>query len=164
VAGCERLQQELEAAGQMLFVHPGPPQGQAPAGAPAWWAPGVDYTAQMQAAYAAWLFRDADRFPQLRVLFAILAGGAPVQLERLQSRGVDPSAALRPNVYFDTASYGRRALELCLAALGPDQLVYGSDLPVIDPGPTRAAVLGFGEDVAGLVCDENPARLLGALP
>ena len=163
IAGCDPLQQELEAAGQVLFVHPGPPRGPAPVGAPAWWAAGVDYTAQMQAAYAAWLFRDADRFPQLRVLFAILAGGAPAQLERLQSRGVDASAALRPNVYFDTASYGPRALELCLTALGPGQLVYGSDVPVIDPGPTRAAVLGLGEGVAGRVCEENPARLLGAL-
>jgi predicted TIM-barrel fold metal-dependent hydrolase len=163
LAGCEPLQRELEAAGQVLFVHPGPPRGPAPKSAPSWWAPGVDYTSQMQAAYAAWVFRDADRFPRLRVLFAILAGGAPAQLERLESRGVDASTTSRPNAYFDVASYGRRALELALAAVGPRQLVYGSDVPVIDPAPTHAAVLGLGENVVALVCDENPTRLLSPL-
>jgi hypothetical protein len=163
LAGCEQLQRQLEAAGQVLFVHPGPPRGPAPERAPAWWAPGVDYTSQMQAAYATWIFRDADRFPRLRVLFAILAGGAAAQLERLESRGVDARTALRPNAYLDVASYGRRALELSLAAVGPGQLVYGSDMPVIDPAPTHDAVLGLGEDVAALVCDENPTRLFGPL-
>jgi len=163
LAGCDELQRQLEATGKVLFVHPGPPRGPAPEAAPAWWAAAVDYTAQMQAAYAAWLFRDAERFPRLRVLFAILAGGAPAQLERLRSRGVDTRTLLQPNVYFDTASYGSRALELCLSTFGATQLVYGSDAPVIDPGPTRAAVLDLGQGVADLVCRENPARLLEPL-
>jgi hypothetical protein len=161
VAGCDGLQRELEAAGRILFVHPGPPRGPSPPSAPHWWAPSLDYTAQMQAAYAAWLHRDAGRFPRLRVLFAILAGGAPIQLERMRSRGADTDAALQPNVFLDTASYGRRALELCCSALGVTQLVYGSDVPVIDPGPTYDAVLGLGTDAAGLVLTGNPARLLG---
>ena len=162
VAGCDRLLEELRGAGQMLFVHPGPP-GPAPAGAPGWWAACVDYTAQMQAAYAAWLARDAMRFPELPVVFAILAGGAPIQLERLASRGFAATDAARPNVYLDTSSYGRRALELAFSTFGATQLVFGSDAPVIDPRPTLDAVLGFGDGVAELVLRENPARLLGRL-
>jgi predicted TIM-barrel fold metal-dependent hydrolase len=123
----------------------------------------VDYPAQMQAAYATWLVRDAVRFPDLPVIFAILAGGAPVQLERMRSRGVDDREAIRPNVYFDTSSYGRRALELCLSTFGVTQLVHGSDVPVIDPRPTLGAVRGFGEAVERIVLRENPARLLGAV-
>jgi predicted TIM-barrel fold metal-dependent hydrolase len=120
----------------------------------------VDYTAQMQAAYAAWLAHGSDRWPDLRVVFAILAGGAPFQLERLASRGVDTRGVLHPNVYLDTASYGVRALELSLSTYGIGQLVYGSDAPVIDAEPTLRAIRGFGQAVADAVCRDNPARLL----
>ena len=160
VAGCDRLLAELENNRQLLFVHPGPP-APPPAAAPDWWAAVVDYTAQMQAAYATWLARDAERFPGLMVVFSILAGGAPIQLERLRSRGVELRTTLHPNGFFDTASYGRRALELCLATFGVRQLVFGSDAPVIDPGPTRAAVEAFGEAVYDIVLSENPDRVLG---
>ncbi len=152
------LADELERRGGFLFVHPGP--SRLPAGTPAWWPAVVGYTAQMQAAYAAWLAGGADRWPRLNVVFAILAGGAPFQLERLASRGIDVRVALQPGVYLDTASYGRRALELCLATFGVGQLVYGSDTPVIDAGPTLQAVRSFGEAVTQMLCEENPARLL----
>jgi Amidohydrolase len=149
---------DLAARGGVLFVHPGP--SRAPAGAPAWWSGVVGYTAQMQAAYAAWLAGGADRWPGLPVVFAILAGGGPFQLERMSSRGADPRLTSRPGVYLDTASYGRRALELCLAASGVDLLVYGSDIPVIDSGPTLEAVRSLGSDVEQALCGRNPARLL----
>jgi predicted TIM-barrel fold metal-dependent hydrolase len=118
----------------------------------------VDYTAQMQAAYFAWITGGAQRWPELRLVFAVLAGGGPFQLERLASRGVDVRNALLANVYLDVASYGRRALELCLSTFGVGQLVYGSDLPVIDSGPTLEAIRTLGLDDA--LCRENPARLL----
>ena len=153
------LLDELELRGGFLFVHPGP--GRPEAGRPAWWAPVVDYTAEMQAAYAAWLARGAEAHPQLNVVFAILAGGGPFQLERLRSRGVEVRTSLHPSVFFDTASYGRRALELCLATYGVRQLVYGSDTPVIDPGPTLHALADFGDAVRDAVCRENPSLLLG---
>ena len=152
------LLRELEVRNRFLFVHPGP--GHKRAGAPPWWTSVVDYTAEMQAAYAAWLAHGAEAYPALRVVFAILAGGAPFQLERLRSRGVDARAALYPNVYFDTASYGRRALELCLATYGVRQLVYGSDVPVIDSRPTLRALAEFGDAVSETVRRENPSLLL----
>jgi 6-methylsalicylate decarboxylase len=94
------------------------------------------------------------------VLFAILAGGAPIQLERLASRGVDTRAVLHDNVYLETASYAERALELAMATYGVGRLVYGSDWPVIDAEPTLRSVRGFGQAVVDAVCRENPARLL----
>lgn len=157
VGDLEPLLAELEAAEQMLFVHPGPPMA-LPASGPSWWPALADYTAQMQAAYLAWLARDADRHPRLPVVFAILAGGAPIQLERFGSRNIELPP--HPNVYFDIASYGQRALELCIAAYGAGQLVFGSDAPVLDPGPGLQALAEFGDAVVESVCSENPARFL----
>jgi len=148
----------LERSGAVLFVHPGP--ANPPSGTPAWWAAVVDYTAQMQAAYAIWHAYGVERWPALRVVFAILAGGSPFQLERLRSRGVSGREILHDNIYFETSSYGRRALELCLATFGVGQLLFGSDAPVIDPEPTLDAVRGFGDAVADALCNENPSRLL----
>ncbi|MFL5927654.1 MAG: amidohydrolase family protein [Gaiellaceae bacterium] len=148
----------LEGRGELLFVHPG--AALSPPDAPAWWPSIVSYTAQMQFAYAAWLARGAADWPDLRVVFAILAGGAPVQLERLGSRGIETRAVLHENVYLDTASYGERALTLAFATYGVGQIVYGSDWPVIDPEPTLRSVRGFGQAVTEAVCRANPARLL----
>jgi hypothetical protein len=149
---------ELEARGALLFVHPGPVRARD--GAPGWWPAVVDYTAQMQAAYAAWLAEGAERWPGLRVVFAILAGGGPFQLERLASRGVSGRGLLHENVYFETASYGPRALDLCLKTYGVGQLCFGSDAPVIDPQTTLDAVRGFGDAVSDALCNVNPTRLL----
>jgi predicted TIM-barrel fold metal-dependent hydrolase len=158
----EPLLAELEASGQILFVHPGPPTPFA-VGRPGWWPALADYTAQMQTAYLGWLARDGAPRPRLPVVFSMLAGGGPVQLERLRSRGVDLRTVLHPNVYFEASSYGRRALELTLATFGVTQLVYGSDAPVIDPRATLSEVTAFGEAVERLVLRENPHRLLAAV-
>lgn len=160
IEGVEPLLAKLEDAGQMLFVHPGPP-ARLPAEAPAWWAAVADYTTQMQTAYLVWMTRDAVHHPKLPVVFAILAGGGPIQLERLRSRGVDVESTPRANVFLDTASYGRRALELCLASPAAGRLVFGSDAPVLDPGPGLQTLAEFGDAVVESVCSENPARVLG---
>jgi len=150
VAGVDRLAEELAAAGQPLFVHPGPVPPP-PAGSPPWWPALVDYPAQMQAAYAAWL---AHGHPELKVVFAFLAGGGPFQLERLRARGGDVP---RLSVYFDTASYGPLALRLTSEACGSGCLVFGSDAPVMDAGDAVAAVRAAGVDQAAL--EGSPAQL-----
>ena len=142
-----------------LFVHAGLVRAP-PAGAPPWWPAVVDYTSQMQRAYFAWLARAQERWPDVTVVFAILAGGGPVQLERLASRGVDVRSTLHRNLFFDTASYGRRALELCIETFGVEQLVFGSDAPVVDPTHAVRALQGFGESVARLVRQDNLIGLL----
>jgi 6-methylsalicylate decarboxylase len=153
------LLDELEQSGQVLFVHPGP--GEPDAGKPAWWSAGIDYVAQMQLAYGAWLADGAMRWPNLPVVFAIMAGGACIQLERLAGRGLDVRLALEANVYFDTASYGRRALEICLATYGVRHVVYGSDVPVIASEPTLGEVRHFGDAVTTALCEDNPTRIFG---
>ncbi len=153
-----RAAETLERGAGFLFVHPGVVAPRA--GAPSWWPALVDYPAQMQAAYLEWVHRGQSRHPGLPVVFAILAGGGPIQLERLASRGVDVRSSLHANVFFDTASYGRRALELCIETYGVEQLVYGSDAPVVDAEPGLQAVRGFGESVERLIRHDNPNRLL----
>jgi hypothetical protein len=140
-----------------LFVHP--ISGSQPPGAPTWWPALVDYTSQMQRAYLAWLSHGQARWPDVIVVFAILAGGGPIQLERLSSRGVDVDATLHRNLFFDTASYGPRALRLCVEALGVAQLVFGTDAPVVDPAHAVHALGELGESVERLVREENPLRL-----
>ena len=150
---------ELEAAGELLFVHPGP--ARQPPSAPPWWSEVVSYTADMQAAYIAWMTRGVLLHPGLRVVFAMLAGAAPVQLERLASRNVDVRTSGARTVFLDTASYGQGALELVLGRLGVGQLVFGSDAPVLDPASALRAVRSFGDAVADVVRRENPSLLLG---
>lgn len=157
--GLAPLLDALDERAGVLFVHPG--AAALPPGAPAWWAGIAEYTAQMQAAYLSWLAGGRSRWPSVRVVFAILAGGAPFQLERLARRGVDVRSTLDPDVYLDVATYGRRAIELCIETFGVDQLVYGSDTPVADPAATLHAVRGFGESVHRMLTEVNTERLLG---
>jgi hypothetical protein len=147
----------LRRSGGFLFVHPGSSPGE---GAPEWWTAIVDYTAQMQAAYVTWVAAGAERWPDLDVVFAILAGGAPIQIERMTSRGFDERRAMLPRVWFDTATYGRRALDLGMSTFGFDRMLFGSDVPVVDPAPTLDAVRSFGDAVVAAVVSANPDRLL----
>jgi len=152
VAGVDELAAELAGEGKALFVHPGPVLPP-PAWSPQWWPALVDYPAQMQAAYAAWLARGN---PELNIVFAFLAGGGPFQLERLRARG---GAVPRLSVYFDTASYGPLALRLTGEACGAGCLVFGSDVPVMDAEAAVAAVRDARIDQAAM--KENAAQLFG---
>ena len=143
----------------VVFVHPDAGSRPDPA-RPAWWEWVVGYPARMQAAYLSWLAFGRERWPTLRILFAMLAGGGPFQLERLARRGVHVRSALDPNVYFDVSSHGRRAIELCIQTFGVNQLAYGSDTPVIDPQPTLDAVRGFGDAVTHVLQTDTPSSLL----
>lgn len=150
---------EAAQRGAFVFVHPD--AGSAgERGRPDWWEWVVGYPARMQAAYLAWVADGRARLPALRVLFAMLAGGGPFQLERLARRGVDVRSALDPNTFFEVSTHGRRAIELCIETFGVMQLAYGSDTPVVDSQPTLAAVRGFGDAVAQVLQIETPAALL----
>jgi 6-methylsalicylate decarboxylase len=146
-------------AGATVFVHPdvGSP---ADPDRPAWWEWVTGYPARMQSAYLAWLSFGRERWPTLRVLFAMLGGGGPFQLERLARRGIDVRSVLDPNTFFDVSTHGRRAMELCIETFGVAQLAYGSDTPVVDPRPTLDAVRGFGDAVTHVLQSDTPSRLL----
>lgn len=153
------LLSEVDRAGGVVFVHPEAEPAHA-AGRPAWWNWTVGYTAQMQRAYLAWLSDGRMRLPSVRIVFSILAGGGPFLLERLSLRGVDVRSSLDPGVYYDTATHGRRAIELCIQTFGAHQLLYGSDSPVVEPQFTLDAVRSFGEAVAYILQNEAPGALL----
>jgi hypothetical protein len=150
---------EAEAAAAVVFVHPDAGRAR-DAARPAWWDWVTGYPARMQEAYLAWLAFGRERWPSLRVLFAMLAGGGPFQLERLSRRGVDVRSALDPNTFFEVSTHGRRAIELCVETFGVGQLAYGSDTPVVDSRPTLDAVRGFGDAVVHVLQSDTPTRLL----
>ena len=114
----------------------------------------------MQAAYVSWLTSGAERWPELDVVFAILAGGAPIQLERMAARGFDERRAMLPRIWFDTATYGRRALDLAMSTFGVEPMLFGTDVPVADPVPALDVVRSFGEAVTDAVLSSNADRLL----
>ena len=150
---------EAQALGLPVFVHPDVP-GAAQPGQPPWWEWVTGYPARMQAAYLTWLASGRERWPTLRMLFAMLAGGGPFQLERLALQGVDVRSTLDSNTFFDVSSHGRRAIELCIETFGVGQLAYGSDVPVVDPLPTLESVRGFGDAVTHVLQIETPSKLL----
>jgi hypothetical protein len=152
------LLDRLDAQQQIVFVHPGP----AAPSSNAWWAAGVAYTTQMQAAYATWVASGVGRWPELRVVFALLAGGAPFQIERLVRRGLDSRAPFAPNMWFETSSYGERALELTLQTFGASRLVFGSDAPVDAVDDALRALRPFGAALEVELLVSNPSMILNA--
>jgi hypothetical protein len=133
--------ERLQSRGVPLFVHPGGSgHREAALDEPLWWTALTDYVAQMQAAWLTFAAFGRRDLPRLRVLFAMLAGGAPLLAERLVARG-GPSVDLRdPLTFYDTSSYGPMIVEAMARWVGPPQLVYGSDRPVIEPVPTGREV------------------------
>jgi 6-methylsalicylate decarboxylase len=134
------LLERIAARRAPLMVHPGRAPGQdAPDASltePLWWRALTDYVAQMQAAWLAFASLGRREHQELVVVFAMLAGGAPLLSERLATRG-GPAIDLRdPLVFYDTSSYGPAAIEAMAGRVGFDQLVYGSDRPVVEPVST----------------------------
>jgi hypothetical protein len=145
----------LERRGAPLFVHPGPAPAADQERMPVWWAALNDYVASMQAAWHAFAVWGREAHPTLRVCFAMLAGLAPLQRERLVARG--GTAISDPHVFLDVSSYGGRVVDGVLREVGVDRLVEGSDRPVADP-----IDLALGDAVRAALRERNPARLLSA--
>jgi 6-methylsalicylate decarboxylase len=129
--------ERVAARGVPLLVHPGPAPGQLIADAsltePLWWRALTDYVAQMQAAWLTFASRGRREHPNLAVVFAMLAGLAPMLGERLATRG-GPRVDLRdPRTFYETSSYGATAVGAIARLVGDSQLLYGSDRPVIEP-------------------------------
>lgn len=152
-------------AGVPVFVHPGSPGmrgGHVSLNEPLWWTALTDYVAQMQAAWLAFATVGRGEHPDLVVLFAMLAGGAPLLSERLAARGGPPIDVRDPLSFYDTSSYGPLAVEAMADRVGVSQLVYGSDRPVAEPVPT-----GYEERLAAngaRILASGGARILAAAP
>jgi 6-methylsalicylate decarboxylase len=111
----------------------------------------------MNAAWHAFVAFGRPRHPRLRIVFAMLAGGAPLHSERLVARGGPAGATADERIFYDTSSYGVRAIDAVVRCTGVDQLVYGSDRPVVELG--AAAPLGAAAQAA--MVGPNVSRLLG---
>ena len=98
---------------------------------PGWWPALTHYVAGMQTAWHAFAVWGRPAHPRLRVCFAMLAGLAPLQRERLVARG--GLAASDADVFLEVSSYGARAVDAMLREVGVDRLVHGSDRPVSSP-------------------------------
>ena len=143
--------------GGYLFVHP---VASSPhPDAPAWWPAVVEYTGHMQEAYFFWLAHCQERWPDVNVVFAIGAGGGPIQLERLESRGIEISTARHDNIFYDTASYGHRGLDLEIDLFGSEQMVFGTDTPVVSTAVGCEALSELGESTARQIRVQSPLRL-----
>lgn len=123
-----------------VFIHPGPAPGVQPPQPsltqPLWWSALTDYVAQMQAAWLTFATGGRREHPRLRIVFAILAGGAPLLSERLAVRGGPPIDLRDPLTFYECSSYGPVAIEATAHRVGAAQLVYGSDRPVVEPSRT----------------------------
>ncbi len=144
-----------------LFVHPGPGPCSQPLQAspalsdPLWWPALTAYVAQMQAAWLAFATAGRKAHPQLRVVFSMFAGLAPLQADRLQARGGPRLALGDPDTFYECSSYGPDAWAALESLVGPSQLLFGSDRPM-----ARAdSVLGSG--LAGRQAAINARRALG---
>jgi 6-methylsalicylate decarboxylase len=156
------LLDRLEARGATLFVHPGPapwePANAVERSTPAWWPALTTYIADMSAAWHAFATWGRPCHPQLRVVYAMLAGGGPLHAERLAARGGPASAVHDPLAWFDVSSYGPLTLDAMIRVLGVDRLVYGSDRPVAEP----PALGALGDAVERALTVTNPEWALAA--
>ncbi|MFC8359383.1 amidohydrolase [Streptomyces griseorubiginosus] len=154
-ARCAPLLDLLEERDLPLFVHPGPAAGGSTG--PGWWPAMVPYVQQMHAAWFAFRAFGRPRHPRLRVCFALLAGLAPLHGERFAARG-DGGSEPDPLVFVETSSYGPRAVESVVRALGVDAVVQGSDRPYAEPPQHPGHGLGGAAAYAFRIA--NPRRLL----
>ncbi|MFC4533543.1 amidohydrolase [Sphaerisporangium dianthi] len=135
-----------------LFVHPGPA---AAAEGPAWWPALVPYVQQMHAAWYAFQAFGRPRHPRLRVCFALLAGLAPLHVERLIARGGSARGVVDPDSFLETSSYGHQAIDAITRVVGVEVVVLGSDAPYAAPARTL-----LGEAIEQQISLTNPSRLL----
>jgi hypothetical protein len=159
IASCGPVLERLQERDAPLFVHPGPigppPAKRSDAGA-SWWPALTTYVGDVHVAWHAFAGWGRPALPTLRVCFAMLAGLAPLHAERLVLRGGPGEAPSDPNIFFDTSSYGPRAIAAMAGVVGLDQLVTGSDRPVVDP----PLVPPLGERAAEVMATTNVHRLL----
>ncbi len=166
----ERLAPVLEVCAQAdrpVLVHPGPAAAGSEGTVAPWWPAVVDYTAQLQRAWWSWHVAGRAVAPQLRLCFVAGAGLAPLQHERFTARG-GGRFVVDPDVFVDTSSHGRQAIDALTRALGIDAVVLGSDRPYAEPADRLADgpdhLDSFGGAAWQAVCARNPRRLLDGGP
>ncbi len=177
LAGLRPVLARLEMRGAPLLIHPGPgpwrdsggygmraPARQSRLDDPLWWPALTGYVADMQAAWLAYLTAGRARHPRLRVVFSMLAGLAPLHAERLISRGAPSPQTWDPLVFYETSSYGAATVRLLQDAVGAQQVLFGSDRPVVEPGELgMPAALDWDPIADGTIRALGSARAIAAI-
>jgi 6-methylsalicylate decarboxylase len=109
---------------------------------------------QMHSAWYAFRAVGRPAHPSLRVVFAMLAGLAPLHGERFAARAHERTV-VDDAVFLETSSYGPRAIDAVVRTLGVDVLVNGSDRPYAPPPES-----GLGDAADAALRVTNPQRLL----
>lgn len=114
----------------------------------------------------------AARYRNIRWVVAHLGGAFPFLLERLdehweRDREISPLPAapsqLLENVYFESAGHGHRAIEFAANTFSPQQLLLGTDFPMVTPSRLDELVArslsGFGPSTQLVAAVHNPQDL-----
>ena len=112
--------------------------------------------------------RLGERFPGASVQVVNLGGAFPMLVERLDhiSSVRDPGAprpsTLVGDLVFDTASLGPRSVEMAVAVLGQDRIMFGTDYPIFDTSTAVDALdtAALGTPVREAIASGNAARVL----
>jgi len=147
------LLERVAARRAPVFVHPGPVAAPAELAAPVWWPALTSYVTQMHTAWHAFLAWGRGEHDALDVVWAMLAGGAPLHVERLAARGGERGHDAAS--FYDVSSYGPRTVDAMVRAVGIEQLVLGSDRPVAAPPDLTA----LGDAFAAELREGGPAGL-----
>lgn len=103
-----------------------------------------------------------ERVPQCRLLMAHMGGHPYAFGDWHRAIWV---AKKHPNLLLDTASsqIDNGMIELAVAELGPEKILYGSDMPLLDPHTQKAKVTGaeISDQARQLILGGNVARILG---
>lgn len=106
----------------------------------------------------------AERLPTLKLIVAHM--GDTAQGSGDYHRTID-AARRYPNLYMDTCGsmVNLTLVEDAVAALGPERVLFGTDLPLFEPSAQLAKVTGarISDDAKRLILGGNIKRLLGAV-
>ena len=108
----------------------------------------------------------ARRVPEATILMAHLGSGLGIGMDDW-IQGIE-LAKTSSNVYVETCtsitSYGQ--IEMAVRELGPERVIFGTDIPLLDPGVQKAKVTGsdVSEEDKQLILGQNMARILGMSP
>ena len=136
-AGIERLGPALERLAQRgapLFVHPGPAAGVARV------VSGADVLRRRDdEAWHAWARGGGRRTRRCGSSSRCSPGSRRCTPSGWPPAAARPTRCTTASRFFDTSSYGPRAIDAMLRVVGVDRLLYGSDRPVVEPVAARGA-------------------------
>ena len=108
------------------------------------------------------------RFPGASFQIVNLGGALPMLLERMdhvvetRSPGSPPPSGMLGRLVFDTASLGPRAIEMAVAMLGVERVMFGTDYPIFDSSVSAKALAAarINEAEREAVASGTAARVL----